>query len=94
MVLNVRSNVSPVSSTSTPILYYRYHGNQIARIVFGTGRIGERAVGAKERQDEFLAKAKEAEEQAAKAQDERSREGWLRIAFGYRDLARADGHQG
>ena len=50
-------------------------------------------MGAKERQDEFLAKAKEAEEQAAKAVDERSREGWLRIAFGYRDLARANGYK-
>ena len=50
-------------------------------------------MGAKERQDEFLAKAKEAEEQAAKAPDERSREGWLRIAFGYRDLARNNGYK-
>jgi hypothetical protein len=45
------------------------------------------------KQDEFLAKAKEAEEQAANAPDERSREGWLRIAYGYRDLARANGYQ-
>jgi hypothetical protein len=50
-------------------------------------------VGAKERQAEFLAKAKEAEEQAAKSLDERSREGWLRIAYGYRDLARANGYR-
>jgi hypothetical protein len=48
----------------------------------------------KSKRDEFLAKAKEAEEQAAKAPDERSREGWLRIAYGYRDLARANGYQG
>ena len=47
----------------------------------------------KRRQEEFLAKAEEAEEQAAKAPDERSREGWLRIAFGYRDLARANGYK-
>jgi hypothetical protein len=45
------------------------------------------------KQDEFLAKAKESEEQAVKASDERSREGWLRIAYGYRDLARANGYQ-
>jgi hypothetical protein len=42
----------------------------------------------------LLAKAEEAEEQAAKAPDERSREGWLRIAYGYRDLASANGYQG
>jgi hypothetical protein len=51
-------------------------------------------VNHKSKQDEFIAKAKEAEEQATKAPDERSREGWLRIAFGYRDLARANGYQG
>jgi hypothetical protein len=48
----------------------------------------------KSKQDEYLAKAKEAEDQAAKAADERSREGWLRIAYGYRDLARANGYRG
>jgi hypothetical protein len=48
----------------------------------------------KSKLDEFLAKAKEAEKQAAKAPDERSREGWLRIAYGYRDLARANGYEG
>jgi hypothetical protein len=46
------------------------------------------------KRDEFLAKAKEAEDQAAKAPDERSREGWLRIAYGYSDLARANGYEG
>jgi hypothetical protein len=42
---------------------------------------------------EFLAKAKEAEEQAAKAGKGPTRESWLRIAFGYRDLARASGYK-
>jgi len=46
----------------------------------------------KSKRDEYLARAKEAEDQAAKAADERSREGWLRIAYGYRDLARALGY--
>jgi hypothetical protein len=47
----------------------------------------------KRKQDEFLAKAKDAEAQAAKCTDEPSRESWLRIAFGYRDLARANGYR-
>jgi len=47
----------------------------------------------KSKRDEYLAKAKDAEDQAAKAPDERSREGWLRIAYGYRDLARANGYR-
>jgi hypothetical protein len=42
---------------------------------------------------EFLAKAKEAEEFAAKAVSPPVQEIWLRIAFGYRDLARADGYK-
>jgi hypothetical protein len=42
---------------------------------------------------EFLAKAKEAEEYAAKAADGPIRESWLRVAFGYRDLARANGYK-
>jgi len=46
------------------------------------------------KRDEYLAKAKEAEDQAAKSHDERSREGWLRIAYGYRDLARNLGYKG
>jgi hypothetical protein len=50
-------------------------------------------MGDKIRQGAFLAKAKEAEEQAAKARDEESRGSWLRIAQGYRDLARANGHR-
>ena len=37
-------------------------------------------------QDEFAAKAKEAEEQAAKAQDEMTKASWLRIAAGYHEL--------
>jgi hypothetical protein len=45
------------------------------------------------KQAEYLARAKEADDQAAKATDERSREGWLRIAYGYRDLARANGYR-
>jgi hypothetical protein len=51
------------------------------------------AMDQQSRQDEFLAKAKEAEEQAAKAADEGSRESWLKIAKGYRDLARANGYR-
>ena len=43
--------------------------------------------------EEFLAKAKEAEEHAAKAAGGPTRESWLRIAFGYRDLARANGYK-
>jgi hypothetical protein len=42
---------------------------------------------------EFLAKAEEAELQAAKAAVGPVRESWLRIAFGYRDLARASGYK-
>jgi len=39
------------------------------------------------RYEEHLAKAKEAEEQAEKAQDEAIKAVWLRIAAGYHDLA-------
>jgi hypothetical protein len=42
----------------------------------------------KDRQEMFLSRAKEAEEQAAKAQDPVSREQWLKIAAAYRELAR------
>lgn len=35
----------------------------------------------------YLAKAREAEEQAAKTRDESSKSAWLRIAATYRDLA-------
>ena len=39
-------------------------------------------------QQHFLSKAEEAEQEAAKAKDPGSRATWLRIADGYRDLAR------
>ena len=42
----------------------------------------------KERQDEFLAKAEEAQAQAEKSKDSDTRDSWLRIAESYRDLAR------
>jgi hypothetical protein len=42
---------------------------------------------SEKRKDEFLAKAKEAEEQAAKTTDETAKASWLRIAAGYHDLA-------
>jgi hypothetical protein len=41
------------------------------------------------RQDIFLSRAREAEEQAAKAQDAIVREQWLKIAQAYRELARS-----
>lgn len=47
-------------------------------------------MGVSERQAEYLAKAKEAEQQAEKSKDENSKASWLRIAAGYHDLA---GHQ-
>lgn len=40
-----------------------------------------------QRRQEYLAKAKEAEEHAAKAVDTYTRESWERIALGYRELA-------
>lgn len=39
-----------------------------------------------QRKQEYLAKAKEAEECAGKAKDELSKASWLRIAAGYHDL--------
>jgi uncharacterized alpha-E superfamily protein len=42
----------------------------------------------KNRQEMFLSRAKDAEEQAAKAQDAISRDQWLKIAAAYRELAR------
>jgi hypothetical protein len=39
------------------------------------------------RKTQFLAKAKEAEDQAAKSKDEATKSAWLRIAAGYHDLA-------
>jgi hypothetical protein len=40
------------------------------------------------RREEFLARAKEAEARAAKAVEAGIRESWLKVAEGYRDLAR------
>jgi hypothetical protein len=42
---------------------------------------------------EYLAKAKEAEEQAARCHRGSMQESWLRIAFAYRDMARAKGYK-
>ena len=39
------------------------------------------------KREEYLAKAKEAEEKAEKAKDEANNASWLRIAAGYHDLA-------
>jgi hypothetical protein len=39
------------------------------------------------RKQEYLAKAKEAEDQAQKSKDEPTKASWLRIAAGYHDLA-------
>jgi hypothetical protein len=41
-----------------------------------------------QRRADYLAKAKDAEDQAAKAKDEQSREQWRKIAESYRELAR------
>ena len=41
-----------------------------------------------EREKIYLARAKEAEEQAAKAREATSREQWLKIAEAYRHLAK------
>ena len=48
-------------------------------------------MGAKERRDQYLAKAKEAEDHAAHSRDRFELECLLRIAASYRELAR---HQG
>lgn len=48
-------------------------------------------MGAKERQDDFLTKAKEAQEQAERTPDRHEKESWLRIAESYRALARRQG---
>ena len=42
---------------------------------------------SKHRWDDFLAKAKEAEEIAEKAKDKAAKSSWLRIAAGYHDIA-------
>lgn len=41
----------------------------------------------------FLARAKEAEEMAAKAKDPQARDSWITIADGYRNLARLAGNE-
>jgi hypothetical protein len=41
----------------------------------------------RQRKEEFLAKAKEAEQQAERTADRHEKESWLRIAQSYRDLA-------
>jgi hypothetical protein len=40
-----------------------------------------------EKRNSFLAKAREAEEQAAKAKDEVAKANWLKIATAYKQLA-------
>ena len=45
----------------------------------------------KDRQDGFLAKAQEAQDQADKAKDPSVRDSWLEIAESYRALARRQG---
>lgn len=45
----------------------------------------------KQRIDEYLTKAREAEEQASKSNDETAKSAWLRIAAGYHDLAARQG---
>ena len=40
-----------------------------------------------DRYDEYVVKAKDAEEQAEKARDEMTRHAWTKVAAGYRDLA-------
>ena len=42
---------------------------------------------SKTKRDEYLSKAKEAEEKAEKAKSESDKASWLRIAAGYHDLA-------
>jgi hypothetical protein len=48
-------------------------------------------MGAKERRDEYLAKAKDAQNQANLTKDRYEQESWLRIAESYRELARRQG---
>jgi hypothetical protein len=42
-----------------------------------------------QRREEFLAKAKEAEEMAAKCKEQTLRDNWLNIAESYRQLAKS-----
>lgn len=46
---------------------------------------------SKVRQDGYLAKAQEAQDQADRAKDAFATDSWLKIAEGYRDLARRQG---
>lgn len=46
-----------------------------------------------QRKQEYLDKAKEAEDQAERARDEQSKAAWLRIAAGYHDLAARQDHR-
>jgi hypothetical protein len=48
-------------------------------------------VNAKQRREEFVAKAKEAEELAERTSDWHQKESWLRIAREYRELANRQG---
>jgi hypothetical protein len=48
-------------------------------------------VDSKQRRDEFLAKAKEAQEWSERTPDRHEKESWLRIAESYRELARRQG---
>ena len=43
---------------------------------------------SQQRREEYLAKAKEADEHAAKANGQFLRDAWVKITDGYRDLAR------
>jgi hypothetical protein len=53
----------------------------------GLGRLGKRRVTDDQKQENFLSKAKEAEELAEKAKNPRVRDAWLKIAQNYRRLA-------
>jgi uncharacterized alpha-E superfamily protein len=50
--------------------------------------VRERTMSKEQRLADYLAKAKEAEEQAAKVKDQRSKDQWLKIAQSYRELAK------
>jgi uncharacterized alpha-E superfamily protein len=48
-------------------------------------------VDKEDRQAGYLAKAREADENAAAAKDQRTRDSWLKIANSYRELAKFGG---
>jgi uncharacterized alpha-E superfamily protein len=50
--------------------------------------VEERVMSKEQRRADYLAKAREAEEQAAKVKEQLSRDQWLKIAESYRELAR------